>query len=196
MPNRGKLIVFSAPSGSGKTTIVRALLERPSLNLDFSISATSRAPRGKEIYGKDYYFLSTEDFEQAIKKGEFLEWEEVYPGQYYGTLKSEVDRLRDQGKNVVFDIDVKGGMSVKKAFGPEVLAIFVQPPSVEVLAQRLKGRGTESEDKIQLRLDKAQKELAFAPSFDHVLVNDELALAIEQAEALILNHIGRVHGEQ
>lgn len=196
MRNRGKLIVFSAPSGSGKTTIVRALLERPSLNLDFSISATSRAPRGKEIHGKDYYFLSTEDFEQAIKKGEFLEWEEVYPGQYYGTLKSEVDRLRDQGKNVVFDIDVKGGMSIKKAFGPEVLAIFVQPPSVEVLAQRLKGRGTESEDKIKLRLDKAQQELAFAPSFDHVLINDELTLAIEQAEALILEHIGQAHGEK
>ena len=196
MPNRGKLIVFSAPSGSGKTTIVRALLERPSLNLDFSISATSRAPRGKEIHGKDYYFLSTEAFEKAIKDREFLEWEEVYPGQYYGTLKSEVDRLRDQGKNVVFDIDVKGGMSIKKAFGSEVLAIFVQPPSVEVLAQRLKGRGTESEEKIKLRLDKAQQELAFAPSFDHVLINDELTLAIEQAEALILEHIGQAHGEK
>ena len=196
MPHRGKLIVFSAPSGSGKTTIVRALLENSALNMDFSISATSRAPRGKEVHGKDYYFLSPEAFEKAIKDEEFLEWEEVYPGQYYGTLKSEVDRLRDQGKNVVFDIDVKGGMSIKKAFGNEVLAIFVQPPSVEVLAERLKGRGTESEDKIKLRLDKAQQELAFASSFDHVLINDELTLAIEQAEALILEHIGQAHGEK
>ena len=196
MPHRGKLIVFSAPSGSGKTTIVRALLENSALNMDFSISATSRAPRGKEVHGKDYYFLSREAFEKAIKDEEFLEWEEVYPGQYYGTLKSEVDRLRDQGKNVVFDIDVKGGMSIKKAFGNEVLAIFVQPPSVEVLAERLKGRGTESEDKIKLRLDKAQQELAFASSFDHVLINDELTLAIEQAEALILEHIGQAHGKK
>lgn len=196
MPHRGKLIVFSAPSGSGKTTIVRALLENSALNMDFSISATSRAPRGKEVHGKDYYFLSPEDFEQAIKKGEFLEWEEVYPGQYYGTLKSEVDRLRDQGKNVVFDIDVQGGMSIKKAFGNEVLAIFVQPPSVEILAQRLTSRGTESDDKIKLRLDKAHQELSFAPSFDHILVNDQLVRAIDQAKTLIINHIGQAHGKK
>jgi guanylate kinase len=193
MPHRGKLIVFSAPSGSGKTTIVRALLENSELNMAFSISATSRAPRGKEIHGKDYYFLSPEAFEKAIKNEEFLEWEEVYPGQYYGTLKSEVDRLRDQGKNVVFDIDVQGGMSIKKAFGPDVLSIFVQPPSVEILAQRLTSRGTESDDKIKLRLDKAHQELSFAPSFDHILVNDQLERAINQAKRLILNHIGQAY---
>ena len=196
MPHRGKLIVFSAPSGSGKTTIVRALLENSALNMDFSISATSRAPRGKEVHGKDYYFLSPEAFEKAIKDEEFLEWEEVYPGQYYGTLKSEVDRLRDQGKNVVFDIDVKGGMSIKKAFGPDVLSIFVQPPSVEILAQRLTSRGTESDDKIKLRLDKAHQELSFAPSFDHILVNDQLVRAIDQAKTLIINHIGQAHGKK
>ena len=193
MPHRGKLIVFSAPSGSGKTTIVRALLENSELNMAFSISATSRAPRGKEIHGKDYYFLSPEAFEKAIKEEEFLECEEVYPGQYYGTLKSEVDRLRDQGKNVVFDIDVQGGMSIKKTFGPDVLSIFVQPPSVEILAHRLTGRGTESDDKIKLRLDKAHQELSFAPSFDHILVNDQLERAIDQAKTLILNHIGQAH---
>lgn len=189
MPKRGKLIVFSAPSGSGKTTIVRALLPKPELNLAFSISATSRPLRGRETHGKDYYFLSSEEFEKAIKNNEFLEWEEVYPGQYYGTLKTEVERLLNLGKNVVFDIDVKGGMSIKKAFGAEVLALFVQPPSVAVLAERLKGRGTESEEKIQLRLDKAHEELAFAPSFDHVVINDELNEAIDKAQGLILNHI-------
>lgn len=189
MPSRGKLIVFSAPSGSGKTTIVRALLQKPELNLAFSISATSRAKRGQEIHGKDYYFLSPKEFENAIQNNKFLEWEEVYPGQYYGTLKAEVDRLRDHGKNVVFDIDVKGGMSIKQNFNSEVLAIFVQPPSLAVLAERLTGRGTETDEKIKLRLDKAHEELAFAPSFDHVLVNDELALAINQAHDLILNHI-------
>lgn len=189
MPNRGKLIVFSAPSGSGKTTIVRALLQNPELNLAFSISASSRAPRSNEIHGKDYYFLSPEEFKKAISKDEFLEWEEVYPGQYYGTLKTEVERLRNEGKNVVFDIDVKGGMSIKKYFSDDVLAIFVQPPSVKVLAQRLMDRGTESDEKIKLRLDKAHLELAFAPSFDHILINDNLNEAIANAQELILNHI-------
>ena len=189
MPSRGKLIVFSAPSGSGKTTIVRALLQKPELNLAFSISATSREIRSNEIHGKDYYFLSPEEFKNAIENNEFLEWEEVYPGQYYGTLKAEVDRLRDQGKNVVFDIDVKGGMAIKKSFNTDVLALFVQPPSVAVLAERLTSRGTESAEKIKVRLNKAQQELAFAPSFDHVLVNDELTVAIHKAKDLILNHI-------
>jgi len=189
MPSRGKLIVFSAPSGSGKTTIVRALLQKPELNLAFSISATSRERRGNEVHGKDYYFLSPKEFENAIENNEFLEWEEVYPGQYYGTLKAEVDRLRDQGKNVVFDIDVKGGLSIKKNFSTDVLAIFVQPPSVSVLAERLTGRGTESPEKIKLRLNKAHQELAFAPSFDHILVNDQLSAAINQAQDLIINHI-------
>lgn len=189
MPSRGKLIVFSAPSGSGKTTIVRALLQKPELNLAFSISATSREIRGNEIHGKDYYFLSPEEFKNAIENNEFLEWEEVYPGQYYGTLKAEVNRLREQGKNVVFDIDVKGGMAIKKSFNPDVLALFVQPPSIAVLAERLTSRGTESTEKTQVRLNKAQQELAFAPSFDHVLVNDELTEAINKAKDLILNHI-------
>ena len=196
MPKRGKLIVFSAPSGSGKTTIVRALMHNTQLNLAFSISATSRAPRGNEIDGKDYYFLSTEAFKKTIDQGDFLEWEEVYPGQFYGTLKKEVERLRNQGKNVVFDIDVKGGLSLKENFGSDVLAIFVKPPSVSVLAERLLGRGTENDEKIKLRLQKANEELAFASSFDHILINDKLSHAINQAQDLVIQHIDLEHGKK
>lgn len=189
MSKRGKLIVFSAPSGSGKTTIVRALLKRPELNLAFSISATSRPPRGQEVDGKDYYFLSQKEFEQNIRDGAFLEWEEVYPGQHYGTLLEEVNRLLEEGKNVVFDIDVIGGLNIKKQFNDEALALFVQPPSIEVLAQRLEQRGTESSEKIHMRLEKARLELSQAPNFDHAVINESLDQAIEQAHELILNHI-------
>lgn len=189
MSKRGKLIVFSAPSGSGKTTIVRALLKRPELNLAFSISATSRSPRGEEVDGKDYYFLSQKEFEQNIRDGAFLEWEEVYPGQHYGTLLEEVNRLLEEGKNVVFDIDVIGGLNIKKQFNDEALALFVQPPSIEVLAQRLEQRGTDSSEKIHMRLEKARLELSQAPNFDHAVINESIDQAIEQAHKLILNHI-------
>jgi guanylate kinase len=189
MSKRGKLIVFSAPSGSGKTTIVRALLKRPELNLAFSVSATSRPPRGQEVDGMDYYFLSQKEFEQYIRDGAFLEWEEVYPGQHYGTLLEEVNRLLEEGKNVVFDIDVIGGLNIKKQFNDEALALFVQPPSIEVLAQRLEQRGTDSSEKIHMRLEKARLELSQAPNFDHAVINESLDQAIEQAHELILNHI-------
>lgn len=189
MSKRGKLIVFSAPSGSGKTTIVRALLKRPELNLAFSVSATSRPPRGQEVDGKDYYFLSQKKFEQNIRDGAFLEWEEVYPGQHYGTLLEEVNRLLEEGKNVVFDIDVIGGLNIKKQFNDEALALFVQPPSIEVLAKRLEQRGTDSSEKIHMRLEKARLELSQAPNFDHAVINESLDQAIEQAHELILNHI-------
>ena len=189
MSKRGKLIVFSAPSGSGKTTIVRALLKRPELNLAFSVSATSRPPRGQEVDGKDYYFLSQKKFEQNIRDGAFLEWEEVYPGQHYGTLLEEVNRLLEEGKNVVFDIDVIGGLNIKKQFNDEALALFVQPPSIEVLAQRLEQRGTDSPEKIHMRREKARLELSQAPNFDHAVINESIDQAIEQAHKLILNHI-------
>ena len=189
MSKRGKLIVFSAPSGSGKTTIVRALLKRPELNLAFSVSATSRPPRGQEVDGKDYYFLSQKKFEQNIRDGAFLEWEEVYPGQHYGTLLEEVNRLLEEGKNVVFDIDVIGGLNIKKQFNDEALALFVQPPSIEVLAKRLEQRGTDSSEKIHMRLEKARLELSQAPNFDHAVINESIDQAIEQAHKLILNHI-------
>jgi guanylate kinase len=189
MSKRGKLIVFSAPSGSGKTTIVRALLKRPELNLAFSVSATSRPPRGQEVDGMDYYFLSQKEFEQYIRDGAFLEWEEVYPGQHYGTLLEEVNRLLEEGKNVVFDIDVIGGLNIKKQFNDEALALFVQPPSIEVLAQRLEQRGTDSSEKIHMRLEKARLELSQAPNFDHAVINESIDQAIEQAHKLILNHI-------
>ncbi len=189
MSKRGKLIVFSAPSGSGKTTIVRALLKRPELNLAFSVSATSRPPRGQEVDGKDYYFLNQKKFEQNIRDGAFLEWEEVYPGQHYGTLLEEVNRLLEEGKNVVFDIDVIGGLNIKKQFNDEALALFVQPPSIEVLAQRLEQRGTDSSEKIHMRLEKARLELSQAPNFDHAVINESIDQAIEQAHKLILNHI-------
>ncbi len=181
---KGKLIIFSAPSGAGKTTIVRQLLNR-GLNLEFSVSATSREPRKNETNGKDYYFISNEVFQQKAKNGEFLEWEEVYNGICYGTLKSEVDRIREMGLNVIFDVDVVGGLNIKKFYGPEALAIFVKPPSVEELRKRLKNRSTETEEKIQMRIAKAEHELSFAPHFDVIIVNDDLDKAVSDAEKLI-----------
>lgn len=179
---QGKLIVFSAPSGSGKTTIVRHLLGLNDLNLEFSISATSRDKRGAEEDGKDYYFLSAKSFKAKIKNDEFLEWEEVYRDNFYGTLKTEVERIWAEGKNVIFDIDVSGGLRIKRKFPQETLAIFVKPPSVDELKIRLKKRKTESEDKINMRVAKASAELATAPLFDTIIVNDNLENALQEAE--------------
>lgn len=176
-----KLIVFSAPSGSGKTTIVRHLLGLDELGLEFSISATSRQKRGEEVDGKDYYFLSAKEFKNKIKNDEFLEWEEVYRDNFYGTLKTEVERIWAKGKNVIFDIDVSGGLRIKRKFPNETLAVFVKPPSIDELKIRLKKRKTESEDKINMRVAKASAELATAPLFDVIVVNDNLENALEDA---------------
>lgn len=187
--NQGKLIVFSAPSGSGKTTIVRYLLAQEELKLDFSISATSREPRKNEIDGKDYYFLDLSSFKQKIKNDEFLEWEEVYRDNFYGTLKSEIDRIWGLGKNVIFDIDVVGGLDIKKIYPDRTLAVFVQPPSIEELKIRLKKRKTETDDKINMRVAKASIELATAPQFDHIIINNSLSTALDQAYALVENYV-------
>ncbi len=183
-----KLIIVSAPSGAGKTTIVRHLLSL-SFPLSFSVSATSRAPRPGEAEGKDYYFMPPETFRQKIKEGAFLEWQEVYAGTYYGTLRSEVDRIWSEGKNVVFDVDVVGGLNIKRIFGDQALAMFVQPPSVEVLNQRLRSRSTESEEKIATRIAKAEYELSFAPRFDVILINDILEDALMEAERQVRDFI-------
>ncbi len=183
--NKGKLIVFSAPSGSGKTTIVKHLLKQPELNLEFSISATSREKRGKEINGKDYYFLTAKEFISKIKKDEFLEWEEVYRDNFYGTLKTEVERIWALGKHVIFDIDVSGGLRIKRKFPEQTLAIFVKPPSIDELKIRLKKRKTESADKINMRVAKASAELATAPLFDVIIENDYLENALTEAYTLV-----------
>lgn len=183
--NDGKLIVFSAPSGSGKTTIVRHLLQLEALNLEFSISATSREKRGTEVHEKDYYFLSREAFIQHIKQDDFLEWEEVYRDNFYGTLKTEVHRIWKLGKHVIFDIDVSGGLRIKRKYPKKTLAIFVKPPSIDELKIRLKKRKTESDDKINMRIAKASAELATAPLFDVIIENDDLDTALKQAETLV-----------
>lgn len=177
----GKLLIFSAPSGSGKTTIVKHLLKKD-YQLDFSISATSRTPRGNEKHGKDYYFLTQEDFRDKIKNNEFLEWEEVYEGCFYGTLKSEVERIRETGKNVVFDVDVIGGLNIKKFYGDQALSIFIQPPSIDELENRLRGRCTDSEQVIAQRITKANYELSFAEKFDKIIINDILEEAFQETE--------------
>jgi guanylate kinase len=180
----GKAIIFSAPSGSGKTTIVKYLLAN-NTDLGFSISASTRDKRGRtEQHGKDYYFLSPEDFRKKIENNEFIEWEEVYEGNFYGTLKSEIERLWSEGKNVIFDVDVKGGLNLKKYFGDNALAIFVKVPSLEVLKERLKDRGTESEESLSRRLFKAQFEMGFQDKFDVVLVNENLATSQAEAQRL------------
>ncbi|MEE1080307.1 MAG: guanylate kinase [Bacteroidales bacterium] len=170
----GKLVIFSAPSGSGKSTLVNHLMSQPNANFAFSISCTSRAPRGEEQNGREYYFLTPEEFRKRIANDEFLEYEEVYADKFYGTLKSEVERLSDAGYTVLFDVDVKGGVNIKKFYGDRALSIFVQPPSVEELSRRLHSRGTDSEEVIKVRLDKAAYELTFAPQFDRIIVNDDL----------------------
>ncbi len=186
---KGKLFVFSAPSGSGKTTIVRHLLKQEKFNLEFSISATSRDARGEEKHGEDYYFISLKEFKENIKKDAFLEWEEVYRDNFYGTLKTEVERIWAQKKHVIFDIDVVGGLRIKKKFPEETLAVFVKPPSVDELKIRLKKRSTESEDKINMRIAKASVELATAPQFDKIIKNYELEVALKEAEDLVGNFL-------
>ncbi len=186
---KGKLIVFSAPSGSGKTTIVRHLLAQADLNLEFSISAATREARGEEVNGKDYYFMSLDQFKQHIKNEDFVEWEEVYRDNFYGTLKSEVERIWAKGKNVIFDIDVAGGLRIKSKFPEETLAVFVKPPSVDELKRRLKERSTESEEKINMRIAKAHVELATAPQFDVIIKNYDLEVALDEAYQLVKNFI-------
>ena len=187
--NSGKLIVFSAPSGSGKTTIVRHLLTQKELNLEFSVSATSREKRGTEVDAKDYYFLSIDDFKQHIKADEFLEWEEVYRDNFYGTLKTEIERIWALGKHVIFDIDVSGGLRIKRKFPEQTLAIFVKPPSIDELKIRLKKRQTETQDKINMRVAKASAELATAPLFDCIIENDVLKTAQKEAYTTVSQFI-------
>ena len=185
----GKLIIFSAPSGSGKTTIVRYLLKQPELNLAFSVSATSRRRRGKEKQGEHYYFMNVSEFKKHIRDDDFLEWEEVYRDNFYGTLKSEVERLWEEGKNVIFDIDVVGGLRIKKKYPKETLAVFVKPPSVDELKIRLKKRSTESDDKINMRIAKASVELATAPQFDEIINNHDLETALKEARDLVADFV-------
>lgn len=180
----GKVLIFSAPSGSGKTTIVRHLLERFP-ELEFSISATSRSPRGAERDGVDYYFMDDAEFRARVAQGEFVEWEEVYAGTCYGTLRAEIDRIWDREHVVVFDVDVVGALNIKKLFGDQALSIFIMPPSVEVLRARLEGRGTDSPEAIERRLAKAEQEIAYASKFDRVIVNDDLETAYAEARRVV-----------
>lgn len=190
MERKGKIIILSAPSGAGKSTIIRELTKHDDLNLGFSISATSRPPRGEERNGVEYYFLDEEEFRRRARNGEFVEWEEVYPGMFYGTLESEVERVTSGG-NLIMDVDVKGGVNIKKRFGDRALSIFIMPPGMEELERRLRGRATDSEEKIRRRLDKAEYEMGFVPQFDHTVVNDDLGHAVEQTESLIRNFLAR-----
>ena len=180
----GKAILFSAPSGCGKTTIINELMKYFDC-FDFSISATSRAPRGSEQDGKDYYFLTHEEFKRRIDAGDFLEWEEVYQGTCYGTLKSEIERIWAAGRVIVFDVDVNGGSNIKRYFGSDALSVFVMPPSLEVLEQRLRSRGTDSEEAITKRLARSAEELKRAPQFDVTIVNDDLGRAVDEARRVI-----------
>lgn len=189
MSQDGKLIIFSAPSGAGKTTIVHHLL-RKMPELEFSISATTRPARGEEKDGSDYYFISKEEFLHRIAKKQFVEFEEVYSGTFYGTLRTEIERIWSTGKTVIFDIDVEGGMHLKRKYMDQALAIFVQPPSLEVLIERLTGRGTDSAEKLQERFAKAEKELGYAPQFDIILKNYDLQTACNEAEELVTKFIG------
>jgi guanylate kinase len=189
---RGKLIIVSAPSGSGKSTIVNWLMqEHPELKLYFSVSCTSRAPRGTEQDGVEYFFLTPEEFRQRIDNDEFLEYEEVYENRFYGTLKQQVERQCEEGQNVVFDVDVKGGMNIKKFYGDESLSLFIQPPSVEELRRRLEGRGTDTPEAIEQRLAKAEYELTFAPQFDRIVVNDDLETAKQETLQVVRTFLGK-----
>lgn len=184
MEQRGKLVIFSAPSGAGKTTIVRHLLEvEPALA--FSVSATTRPPRDGEVHGRDYYFMSADDFKGSIGAGEFVEWEEVYPGRFYGTLRSELERIWSEGRHALFDIDVIGGLDLKELYQTRALAVFVSPPSVDVLEQRLRSRGTEDDETLRVRVEKALHEMGYADRFDAVIVNDELGAARSEALSLV-----------
>lgn len=188
MKNKGKLIIVSAPSGAGKTTLVKHLLEEMS-DLEFSVSCATRSPRENEIHGKDYYFISAEEFKEKIDNQEFAEFEEVYTDNFYGTLKSEIERIWANGKTVIFDIDVIGGLNLKKIYPENSLGIFIMPPSVEELEKRLRGRNTETEEKLQMRVKKAEKELLLAPEFDVVLINENLEVSKQEIEDLVKNFI-------
>ena len=188
---KGKMIIVSAPSGSGKSTIVNWLMqEHPELNLYFSVSCTSRAPRGTEQNGVDYFFISPEEFKEKIARGEFLEYEEVYEDRFYGTLKEQVESQRMNGENVVFDVDVKGGCSIKQYYGDEALSLFIQPPSIDELKRRLVNRGTDSLEDIEKRLSKASYELTFAEKFDKILINDDLEIAKAKALEIVSEFLG------
>ena len=183
--NSERLIIFSAPSGSGKTTIVHHLVSLEELKLEFSVSACTRKKREGEVDGKDYYFLSVEHFRMKIDDNEFIEWEEVYKNLYYGTLKSELDRIWDDGNNVVFDVDVMGGLNLKRQFGKKALSVFVMPPSIEELQKRLEARGTDTPDKIKGRMAKAKFEMKYADKFDQILINDNLENTLKEAEQIV-----------
>jgi guanylate kinase len=187
---KGKIIIFSAPSGSGKSTIINFLMQQ-NLNLAFSISATSRPPRGTEQHGVEYFFLTPEDFRQRIANGEFLEYEEVYKDRFYGTLKEQVEKQLEKGQNVVLDVDVKGGCNIKNYYGDRALSIFIQPPSIEALRQRLNGRGTDSPEVIEDRIARAEYELGFADKFDTVVVNDDLEKAQQEALQILKNFLNK-----
>lgn len=190
MNAKGKIIVLSAPSGTGKSTIINELMKDPGLRLEFSVSATSRKPRGEEVHGIHYYFLTADEFERRVQAGEFVEWAEVYKGTRYGTLVSEVERVTGSGKNLIMDVDVAGALNVKKRFGNEALLIFVEPPSVQELEQRLRSRATDDEESVRRRLDKAEYEMSFAPKYDKVVINDSLADAVAQVARLIREFTG------
>lgn len=187
----GKIIIISAPSGCGKSTIINALLERGEIDMQFSISATNRSPRQGEQHGVNYYFLTDDEFRRRIAEDAFVEYEEVYPGRFYGTLKSEISRITADGHNVILDIDVKGGVNVKKMFGEKAISIFIKPPSIDTLRQRLIGRATDPEDAINQRVAKAEYEISFAPEFDVTVVNDDLSVAIAEVDSVIKDFIAR-----
>lgn len=187
----GRIIIISAPSGCGKSTIINSLLDRGEIDMQFSVSATNRSPRQGERHGVNYYFLTDAEFQDSIAAGEFVEYEEVYPGRYYGTLRREVSRITDAGHNVVLDVDVKGGVRVKELYGSDAVSIFIAPPCVDALRARLEGRGTESAEQIDQRVGRAQYELSFAPQFDHTVINDDLAQAVREVEQIIKKFISR-----
>ena len=180
-----KIVIISAPSGSGKSTLIGKLMEIKELKLEFSVSATTRAPRGQEVDGKDYYFLTVDDFQKRIAADQFVEYEQVYEGRYYGTLRSELERIFAKGNNIIFDVDVEGGINLKKKFGDDAISVFIQPPSVEELRRRLIGRGTDSIEEIDKRVAKAAQEMQRAPMFDHVVVNDDLETAFNKFSGII-----------
>ena len=185
-----KVIIISAPSGSGKSTLISFLMKENALRLEFSVSATTRQPRGQEVNGKDYHFLSVNDFEKKISENAFVEYEQVYQGRYYGTLKSEIERIFSNGNNVIFDVDVKGGINLKKIFGDKALSVFIQPPSVEELRKRLQGRGTDSVEEIEKRVAKAEEEMSYAKNFDRIIINDDLGKASKEIIETVKEFVG------